>query len=174
MRPYEEKDKLDLINLFTDPDVMQHVGEGVLNQAQAEEWWTKLFKKFYPQGLNIWAVIKKKDLSYIGHAGIYRRPTKQEDWEFVYFLCRSAWEKGYATEIAQKIIEYGFDKLRLPEIFATVDNNHLTSIRVIEKSGMNFLKYEYDECGSYSVYSIKKDKAWTCADQSNKTAIDQR
>jgi RimJ/RimL family protein N-acetyltransferase len=155
LKPYTEADRDDLIKLFTDAAVMKHVGDGVMNEPQASEWWQKLFAKFYPKGLNIWAVFTKEKPAYIGHAGIYPRPTKKEDWEFVYFLAREAWGKGYATEIARRIIEHGFDELKLPEIFATVDNDHPASIRVLEKAGMRFLRFEYDEEGSFSVYSIK-------------------
>lgn len=159
LKLYTEKDKTDLINLFTDAEVMKYVGDGVMTEAQAEEWWHKLFHKFYPQSINIWAVFTKDDLQYIGHAGIYPRPTRKEDWEFVYFLCRRAWGRGHATEIAERIIEYGFQELNLPEVFASVDNDHTASIRVMEKAGMKFLRFEYDEKGSYSVYSIKPDSA---------------
>ncbi len=155
LKLYTEKDKADLIALFTNPEVMKHVGDGVMTAEQAELWWEKLFNKFYPQGVKIWAVFSKENSDYLGHAGIYPRPTKKEDWEFVYFLCRDAWGKGYATEIARKIIEYGFNELNLPEVFATVDNDHSASIRVLEKAGMSFLNFEYDEEGSFSVYSIK-------------------
>lgn len=155
---YTEKDKADLIRLFTDPEVMKHVGDGVMDEAGADEWWQKLFDRFYPQGLNIWAVFTKENSEYIGHAGIYPRPSKKEDWEFVYFLGRNAWGKGYATEIAHRIIEFGFDDLKLPEIFASVDNDHPASIRVLEKAGMDFLRYEYDEEGSFSIYSIKAER----------------
>ncbi len=155
LKLYTEKDKTDLLNLFTDSEVMKHVGDGVMTEEQAEVWWEKLFNKFYPHGTNIWAVFTKENSGYIGHAGIYPRPTKKEDWEFVYFLCREAWGKGYATEIARRIIEYGFEDLDLPEVFATVDNDHSASIRVLEKAGMLFLRYEYDEEGSFSAYSIK-------------------
>lgn len=156
LKLYTEKDKIDLISLFTDSEVMKYVGDGVMTGEQAEVWWGKLFNKFYPQGINIWAIFSKDD-GYIGHAGIYPRPTKKEDWEFVYFLARNAWGKGYATEIAQRMIEYGFNELKLPEVFATVDNDHPASIRVLEKAGMNFSHYEYDDEGSFSVYSIKTE-----------------
>ena len=156
IRPYTATDKDDLIRLFTDAEVMKYVGDGVLTEEQAEEWWHKLFNKFYPQGIDIWAVFSKSDSEYIGHAGIYPRPTKKEDWEFVYFLSRKSWGKGYATEIARAIIEYGFNEIKLPEVFATVDNEHQNSIRVLEKAGLRFLRYEYDDEGSYSVYSIKR------------------
>ena len=158
LRLYTENDESELIKLFTDAEVMKYVGDGVMTEAQAAEWWRKLFNKFYPQGVNIWAVFAKENLEYIGHAGIYPRPTKKEDWEFVYFLRRAAWGKGYATEIAEIIIEYGFKDLNLPEVFTSVDNDHRDSIRVMEKAGMKFLRFEFDDDGSYSVYSIKPDR----------------
>jgi len=156
LRRYTESDKDNLINLFTDAAVMKYVGDGVLTEAQAEAWWQKLFETLYPQDFNIWAVFTKEDSRYVGHAGIYPRPTKKEDWEFVYFLNRNNWGKGYATEIARRIIKYGFEELNLSEVFATVDDEHSASIRVLEKTGMSFKTYEFDDDGRFSVYSIKK------------------
>jgi len=155
-RFYEEKDKAELIALFTDPAVMKYVGDGVLTKRQAEEWWQKLFGKLYPLKFNIWAVFTKEDSRYVGHAGIYPRQTKKEDWEFVYFLNQKSWGKGYATEIARRIIEFAFEELSLREVFATVDDDHSASIRVLEKTGMKFERFEFDDDGKFSVYSIKK------------------
>jgi len=157
LRRYAEPSKLDFINLFTDAAVMKYVGDGVLTAEQAEAFWQKLLEKLYPQNFNIWAVYAKEDSAYIGHAGIYPRPVRREDWEFVYFLNRQSWGKGYATEIARRIIKFGFEELNLPEVFATVDDVHSASIRVLEKAGMNFKNYEYDEEGRFSLYSIKKN-----------------
>ncbi len=155
-RFYEEKDKADFTALFTDATVMKYVGDGVMTSKQAELFWQKLFEKLYPQGFNIWAVFAKEDSRYVGHAGIYPRPTKKEDWEFVYFLRRDAWGKGYATEIARRLVEFAFEELNLNQVFATVDNENSASIRVLKKAGMDFQNYEFDEQGRFSVYSINK------------------
>lgn len=74
---------------------MKYVDKGVLTIEQAEAFWEKLFKKLYPTGFKAWAVFTKKDSIYVGHAGIHQRPTKKEDWEIIYFLCRNAWGKGF-------------------------------------------------------------------------------
>jgi RimJ/RimL family protein N-acetyltransferase len=153
---YEEKDKEDFVTLFTDPVVMKYVGDGVLTMEQAEAFWQKLFEKLYLQGFNIWAVFAKENLSYVGHAGIYQRLTKKEDWEFVYFLNQNDWGKGYATEIARRLIDFAFEDLNLTQVFATVDDEHTASISVLEKSEMKFECYEFDDDGRFSVYSVKK------------------
>jgi len=156
LRRYAEEDKADFISLFTDAKVMTYVGDGVLTVEQAEAFWQKLFEKLYPQNFNIWAVFTVEDSNYVGHAGIYPRPTRREDWEFVYFLNQNSWGKGYATEIARRIIEYGFEELNLPEVFATVDTVHRASINVIEKAGMKHLRDECDEDGIFFVFSKKR------------------
>ena len=153
---YAEKDKADFIFLFTDAAVMKHVGNGVMTREQAEAFWLKLFEKLYPQNYKIWAVFAKEDSRYVGHVGVYPRPTRQEEWEFVYFLNQKSWGKGYATEIARRIIEFALEELSLREVFATVDDDHLSSIRVLEKAGMKFERFEFDEDGRFSVYAIKK------------------
>lgn len=155
LKRYSENDRDAFIKLFTDEAVMKYVGDGVMTRAQAEAFWEKLFAVLYPQNYNIWAVFTKENSNYIGHAGIYQRPTKKEDWEFVYFLNPEFWGKGYATEIAQRVIEFGFEKLNLPEVFATVDDDHANSIRVLKKAGMKFERYEFDEEGRFSVYAAK-------------------
>ena len=47
LKIYTQSDKAGLINLFTDSEVMKYVGDGVMTELQAEEWWQKLFNKFY-------------------------------------------------------------------------------------------------------------------------------
>ena len=159
LKHYAHKDKADLLALFTDAEVMKHVGDGVLTESQTEAWWRKLFEKLYPQGFNIWAVFEKENLQYVGHAGIYPRQVKTEDWELVYFLRRTDWGKGYATELARRIIVYGLEELNLPEVYATVDDEHSVSIRVLEKAGMKFERFEFDYDGRFSIYSINKFNA---------------
>ncbi len=110
---YAEKDKADFISLFTDAAVMKHVGDGVLTREQAEAFWQKLFEKLYPQNYKIWAVFAKENSRYVGHAGIYPRPTRKEDWEFVYFLNQKFWGKGYATEVTRQRLRDGCSNLLL-------------------------------------------------------------
>lgn len=156
LKRYQAADKSDFVKLFTDEAVMKYVDKGVLNREQAEKFWQKLFAELYPQDFNIWAIFAKIDSRYVGHAGIYRRPAKKEDWEFVYFLRKEEWRKGFATETARAIIAFAFDELKLPKVFATVDDEHSASIRVLEKAGMRFDRHEFDEQGRFSVYSIEK------------------
>ncbi len=157
LKIYSEKDKPDFIGLFTDEIVMKHVDKGVMTEEQAENLWRKLFEKLYAQQnvKTIWAVFARDDLRYIGNVSLRPRPKKPEDWEIGYVLKKEEWGKGFATELARRLIKLGFDELNLTEIFATVDDDNFASIHVAEKAGMSFHSYDYDEQGRFSVYSIR-------------------
>ncbi len=155
LKPYQEKDKESLIDLFTDEKVMKHVGDGVLPKMEAELIWEKLHNQFYKTTpKTIWAVFSKEDNRYIGHASIRPMNTKSNNKEIGFILKRKEWGKGFATEITKRLIQFSFEELNQKKIFATVDNDNYASINVLEKSGMKFLKYGYDEEGSYSIFII--------------------
>lgn len=158
LKRYIEENKENLIALLTDESVMKHVDTGVFSVEKAESLWTKLLEDFYPQGKDtIWAIFAKDDSRYVGHAAIRPRPTKTEDWEISYMLKTEDWGKGFATEIAHRLIEYGFDELNLTQVVATIDDDNFGSIKVAEKAGMSFSHYEFDEDGRFSVYSVDKN-----------------
>lgn len=152
---YEESDKDTFITLLTDETVMKYVDNGVFTQEKAEALWQKLIKDLYGKGVTtIYAVFDKLDGRYIGSASIRPRPSKEEEWEIVYILKTEEWGKGYATEIAAKLIEFGFDELNLKDVYATVDIDNFGSIHVLEKAGMKHIRDEYDQQGKFYVYGI--------------------
>jgi len=157
LRIYKEKEKADFIALSTNEKVMKYVDIGVFTKEKAETLWTKLIEDFYPNGKDtIFAVFAKDDKRYIGHAAIRPRPSKKEEWEISYMLKSEEWGKGFATEIARGLIQFGFEELNLLQVFATIDDENFDSIKVAEKAGMEFLRYEFDDQGRFSVYSVKK------------------
>jgi len=154
-RNYTRSDKRLLAELFTDPVVMRHVDQGPLTESGVNKLWTRLIDEMYASGLNtIWAMFAREDGRFIGHGSIRPRPSHPEEWEIGYILSANEWGKGYATEAARAIVTYGFEHLGLEAVFATVDDDHEMSIRVLEKCGMKFDRFEFDEQGRYSVYAV--------------------
>jgi ribosomal-protein-alanine N-acetyltransferase len=52
-----------------------------------------------------------------------------------YAYNRLYWGKGYATEAAQAVLQFGFDTLKLHRVGAKVLPHNIGSIRVLEKLG---------------------------------------
>ena len=155
LKRYNKEDEPLFHNLVTDTKVMKHVGNGPLSVEGAKKLWTKVMDGRSPEGKEtIWAVFVKQDGKYAGHASIRPRPEHPEDWEIGYILVSEDWGKGYGTELARALVDFGFNRLGFETLFATVDDDNYASIRVLEKAGLRFLRYDYDEDGRYSVYSV--------------------
>ena len=143
-----------MVSLFTDEKVMEHVGDGVMTLAAAEKLWDRLMNDFYPTGKDtIWGIFALDDGRYIGHASIRPRPSRPVDWEVGYMLRNMEWGKGFATEVCRALVDLGFEVLGIGTVFATVDDDHEPSIRVLKKSGFEFHSYDFDDQGRYSVYA---------------------
>lgn len=55
--------------------------------------------------------------------------------EIGYWLGRSFWGRGIATEAVRGLVGYGFREFRLTRVFANVFAGHIASARVLEKAG---------------------------------------
>lgn len=51
-------------------------------------------------------------------------------------LAKKFWGQGYATEVGEKLLEFGFQQLKLHRIFAICDSQNNLSARVLVKIGM--------------------------------------
>jgi ribosomal-protein-alanine N-acetyltransferase len=51
-------------------------------------------------------------------------------------LKKEIWNKGYATEGAKRCVQYGFEELKLGEIYSFTALPNLPSARVMQKIGM--------------------------------------
>ena len=77
-----------------------------------------------------------------------------------YRFATEAWGKGLATEFAACAIKYGFGELKLPEIAAVVRPGHLASCKVLEKTGLKYIRDIDDVKGAAPslLYSLTRDE----------------
>jgi len=154
---YTERDKNDFVRLLTDPVVMRYVDKGPLSPKQAAFLWQQLTQEFYPAGIDtVWAVFAKDDGRYVGNASLRPRPERLQDWEIGYYLKPAEWGKGFATEIALRLVSYGLEVAGLDEVFATVDKENRASINVLKKAGLSMFRKEYDDRRVFNVYRLRK------------------
>lgn len=91
------------------------------------------------------AICLKDSGLLIGGCGI-RRETEQSNVANLGWAINPEFQsKGYATEAARLLIEFGFKELGLAVIYATCDTRNIASFKVMEKLGMKkvgFIKGE--------------------------------
>ncbi len=90
-----------------------------------------------------WAIRERATTTLCGWGGLAIDPF-DPGWgvEVSYFLAPAVWGRGYATELVNASLCYGFEALGLPVIGAFAHQENHASSRVLEKCGFRFVGYE--------------------------------
>ena len=149
LAPYTPDD-LDLsLEMFTDPAVVKYAGEVMSKPAIKRKMrnWTKRGGDGY---IGIWTVADRRTGEKYGSAALLPMPTENDDTDYSlvvpgkmptgdieigYFLKRSAWGCGFATEACRRLLQFAFEQTPLKEVVATFDKENLASRNVLEKAG---------------------------------------
>ncbi len=160
IRPFRVEDDAAVYEFGSNEEVQKYTGDGLIASLEAAKaliqnvWLTD----YQTYGYGRWAVVYKPDNKLIGFAGLkYLKSMKETDIGFRFLP--EYWGKGIATEASQKIINYGFDVLELPQIIGIAMPENIASNKVLLKLGLTFYKvddYEGDG-GAYNWYKIRKE-----------------
>lgn len=83
-----------------------------------------------------WKIVEQESSAFIGLAGMFLSNDRFRLGEIYYKIHPAYWGKGYATELAKSLVQFGFETLKLHKIEAGVATENIRSIHVLEKIGM--------------------------------------
>jgi RimJ/RimL family protein N-acetyltransferase len=136
------EDAEQAFTIYGDPEVMYFIPPVVENVEAVQQRLAERIA-FYRQlnnGTGFWAIVEKATNQIVGTVLLKQLPDNDknltQDYEVGWHLRRSAWGKGYATEAGRRALEYGFQVLKLPVIYAVVKPDNYASIRVTQRLGM--------------------------------------
>jgi RimJ/RimL family protein N-acetyltransferase len=127
-----------LTQLWCDPDVTRFMG-GPRDYDTLHANLLKDIAEPVQPTFDLWTTVEAATGRIIGHCGIYDKEIEGvTEHEVIYVLARDAWGKGYATEAALAIKEYGFNTLGLARVIALIEPENVASERVARKAGFAF------------------------------------
>lgn len=137
----ELSDFENLYALQSDAEVMQHIGNGVRTREEVILGLEKAIAHQIKHGFSLGNVFEKETEQFIGRAGLIYLgyDDTQPEIEIAYALIKSAWNKGYATELARALIKWGFQHLPITKLIAVTKPNNERSRRVLEKAHMLYV-----------------------------------
>ena len=140
-------------HVFSDPPVMQYLGGAPLSRERATTVFADAFDH-EGTGKKIGVLVERESKEVFGYAGLKTCDALgDEDCEIGFVLRRSAWGRGYATEIGCAQLEFGFRTTSQPRLLAQVRPANSASAHALRKIGMSFVKdYERPTLGTWQVY----------------------
>jgi len=144
LRRFTADDADLLVELDADPEVMRYINGGEpTSRAEVVDEVLPAFLGYYKRypGYGFWAAIEKSTGEFLGW--FHFRPKEggfADEPELGYRLQRSAWGQGYATEGSRALIDKGFAEFGVQRVFAETMAVNTGSRRVMEKSGLRFVR----------------------------------
>jgi len=151
----------DFLGMELDSEVMKFYTNRPHGTLEAAQKSFKIYQDYmakFPH-LGGFVALSKETNEFIGlgvfiHLELNHASNK---YELGYRLPTKSWGKGYATEIAQRLLEYGIDNLQLDEIYGTTNPAHIVSQKVLLKIGMQFIGSS-DNYGGSKVFKFQNSQ----------------
>lgn len=137
LRPIRTEDISDLVDLWTDPAVTQFMG-GPRNASELEADFEQDAVNPSKHRYDLWPVEEKSTGKIVGYCGLLDKEIDgKTEIELIYVFAKSAWGKGYATEISCALRDHAFEHLGLNRLVSLIDPGNVASARVAVKAGMH-------------------------------------
>lgn len=132
LRDWRESDREPWAALNADPEVREYFPEA-LTRAQSDESFDRISAGLVTQRWGLWAV--EHDGVFLGFASL-AVPSFREGVEIGWRFASHAWGRGFATEAARAVLDFGFTELDLAEIISFTAAGNMRSRAVMERIGM--------------------------------------
>ncbi len=139
LRTWREEDLAPFAALNEDPRVMEFLPRP-LTRKESDEFAERIQLHFPKYGFGLWAVEVAAESAFIGFVGMavprfeaHFTPCVEIGWR----LAHSHWNRGYASEAAQRVLRHAFRERELEEIVSFTVPENRRSRAVMEKLGMS-------------------------------------
>lgn len=143
LRELVPEDAPGMFALDSNPAVLRYIGVPPQTDMEQSRAIIEFVRAQYrDNGIGRWAVILKESGEFIGWSGLklIRETVNGHSnyYDLGYRFREEFWGKGYGFEAARACLNYGFDTLQLPVIYAIVKQGNTASHRIIQKLGFRF------------------------------------
>ena len=154
IRPFTVADVPAYALILAKPEVTRYLGTGAPTPPGESESraarWISMWQEAETAGLGVFAVFERESGDLIGHCGFTRVPDGRV--EIDYAFDSTAWGKGYGTEAARTMLEYGREHLGVTELIGMAYPENSGSIGIFRKLGMSRFGTEHHHGSDLEIY----------------------
>jgi len=142
-----------LVGLHDDPLVAEYMG---VRDREWYEWRIVASEaEWRERGHGFVVVLDRPSGRFLGRTGLKYWPQFDET-ELGWVLRPEARGRGYATEAAQAVLRWGFERFEFPYVTAMIRPGNAASVAVAERLGMGPLRFDELQGDRVQVYSVAR------------------
>lgn len=131
IRKLQESDADLFLDLMSNPNVMNSIPQVPFSKENSDSELKRLILIEKSTNTKIWGLCEKTSNEFIGISGFLKN--KEAEDEIAYRIREKHWNKGFGTEIAKGLIDFGFSKLNMELITADVYIENVRSVKILNK-----------------------------------------
>lgn len=145
------------LRLLNSPNWLEFIGDRNIRDLKEATKYVQeaLIDKYKENGYGFYKMNLKENNEPIGAIGFLKRHYL-ECPDLGYAILPNYQNKGYISEAAKAILEYGQNKLQLSEIVAFTTEENLASQKVLLKIGLQFIDKRILDGENFLYYSTSK------------------
>jgi len=162
LRDIRPSDDAGMFELDSDPDVHKYLRRPVMSIDESRAIIEAVRQQYVDYGIGRWAMVNKLTNEFMGWTGLKfvteSRNNHTQFYDLGYRIIKRYWGNGYATESSIASLRYGFEEMKLNEIYGMADMNNLASRRVLEKAGLKYMETFQDDGYAAGWYKINREE----------------
>lgn len=126
---------------------MKYIGD-VKTKKEIEDFFFDVVVPYHKKhGIGFCSVFEKETRLFVGQAGLFHvgYDDTNTDIEVAYRFFEKFWGKGYATELASALVEWGFANLAVKKLIGFAWKDNIASNQVLKKVGMHYVEEKIND-----------------------------
>jgi len=158
LEPATSDDAELLYTLWTMPDVLRYLFDGVTMSREEAVAHLKSYTCQNAEGFGLWLMHQREDRSFCGEIGLAFStmqdldPLMGGEIEFQIALHPDAWGKGYGEEALRTVLDYGVTTQGLSHVMGVADAPNKGSRKLQEKMGFVWQREIEGDAGPLVIY----------------------
>ncbi|MGI8609029.1 MAG: GNAT family N-acetyltransferase [Candidatus Dormibacteria bacterium] len=159
LRPLAAADRDQVARIYRDPEVMRYIDPGQdFTDDEVDRRMAAAQARWVEAGFDMWTMLERESGEFVGRGGLILSDELGEV-EVGYMLARERWGMGFATELTEFALGFGFRTIGLDRVVAVVDGPHTASQHVLQKAGLTYQKETTYKGGPVRYFAIDRP-AW--------------
>ena len=134
-----EKDFTEVLDMYQEDDSNKYIAPLLNKSLEFYQEFLERKVRLNQSEASFWTVRSKVDGAFIGTINL----NQFAQTGLIHMGChlsRNFWQQGYASELMEALLRYGFEERKLPSIHGVFEKENSVSQRLLEKLG--FRPYE--------------------------------